>query len=266
MNHHPSSNVARICGLTAMVAGAWLLSSSPVSADSVPYTDPAATGFVGLCDQSDHSIDHGRVDGQPFVWSAVSSVAAPSPYDADGRTATLFAFQPREGLAPSEWSGQLLTASSRYSDVSHPTAVATVADDSLATFIDTFPPQWDGMIELRLFLGAPGEPPLTQQYAATDIQVDGDTWTVVRGGSTPCDSSTAQSIEELVPQGTSPSVVAPNLDAAGPAQGPSAGATTSLHSDGFWTAGRFVAVAALAAISSAFVVLLGRRRHPRGLQ
>ena len=171
-------------------------------ADDVPYVDPNAVGFIGLCDANDQSIDHGHVADLPFVRTAVSSVAAIAPYDGDGRTATLFAFQPREGTTPREWSGQALTAATRYDDPAHPTAVGTSVDDSLATFIGIYPPQWNGLIQLRLYLSVSGQPALTQQYAATDIEVDGDSWKVVRGGNTPCNSSAAHSLEELLPPGT----------------------------------------------------------------
>jgi hypothetical protein len=187
-----------------------IASASP----SVPYDDPSAIGFIGLCDRNDQPIDHGSIDDVPFVWSAVSSVAASPPYDADGRTATLLAYQPREGLTAGEWSGQLLTASSRYDDPQQPTAAATDADDSLATFLDAYPANWDGFVELRLILGAPGEQARTTVYAATDIQVDGRTWRTVRGGTTACNRSASHSLEELVPQ------VQTNISTAAPAPGP----------------------------------------------
>jgi hypothetical protein len=196
-----TSLVVRLLAVTTILGCAVFgTSPSPALAEDLPYTDPNASGFIGLCDANDTSIDHGRVADQPFVRSAVSSEAAPAPYDADGRTATLFAFQPREGTEPTEWSGQLLTAATRFDDPAHPTAIATDVDDSLATFLDIYPPQWDGLIQLRLYLAAPGQPALTQGYAATDIQVDGDSWKVVRGGATPCNSSTAQSTEDLLPR------------------------------------------------------------------
>ncbi|MCU1394434.1 MAG: hypothetical protein JWM34_2862 [Ilumatobacteraceae bacterium] len=230
------------------------------SADSVPYTDPNAFGFIGLCDTSDHAVDHGNVADQPFVRSAVASEAAVAPYDVGGRTATLFAYQPRQGTTPQEWSGQLLTASSSYTDVQHPTAVATAGDDSLASFIASFPPQWDGLIQLRLYLGAPGQPARTGQYAATDIQVSGSTWKVVRGGTTPCDASKSTSLEDLVPGGSVSSAV--------PATGPAVTTTadhvapdTGASGGGSSTGGRLaLAGAGVVIVAVAFVVYDRRRR------
>jgi hypothetical protein len=126
----------------------------------------------------------------------VSSTAAPADYAIDGRTATLFGYQPREGLEPSQWGGQMLTASSRYENPAYPKAQATEGDDRLADFLDLFPVSWDGFVQLRLYLGAPGTQTLTQTYAATDIQVSGDSWKVVRGGSVPC-AGKAISIEDI---------------------------------------------------------------------
>ncbi|MCU1366621.1 MAG: hypothetical protein JWN39_2260 [Ilumatobacteraceae bacterium] len=203
-------SVAALSAATAMIAGAFTSVDVARADDAVPYTDPNAVGFIGLCDASDHPIDHGSISAQPFVRSAVSSAAAPAPYDGEGRTATLFAYQPRDGSAPGEWSGQLLTASTRYTDPQHPMALATPLDDSLGTFLGAFPPSWDGLIQLRLFLGVPGQPTRTLQYAATDIRVDGDTWTVTRGGDTACDQQAGTSIEELLPTGAAtPSTAAP---------------------------------------------------------
>ncbi len=168
------------------------------SASAPPYADPNAQGSIGLCDQAGHQVTSGRVDAAPFVWSAVSSVPPPRGYGGDGRTATLYAYQPRRGVDAGEWSGQLMTASSRYTNAAHPMAVATAGDISLADFLSTFPAVWDGYLELRLYAGIPNEPEYTRQYPATDIQVTGDTWRVVRGGAGPCGVGTAQSLETRV--------------------------------------------------------------------
>ena len=159
-------------------------------------------GSIGLCDQAGHQITSGNVDSVPFVWSAVSSVAPPRGYGGAGRTATLFLYQPRRGVDPGEWSGQLMTSSSRDTNAAHPMTVATGGDLSLADFLSTFPASWDGYLQLRLFVGIPDEPQYTQQYPATDIQVTGDTWRVVRGGAGPCGSGTAQSLESRVLPGS----------------------------------------------------------------
>ncbi len=183
------SLVALVSPLASTSAGATGSSAAP------PYTDPNVTGTIGLCDASGHLVTQGTIAATPFVSSAVSSVAPPRGYGGAGRTAALFLYQPRTGVAPGDWSGQLMTSSSQYTNAQHPMTVATGGDPSLADFLSTFPATWSGYLELRLYLGAPGQPQYTQTYAATDIRVTGQTWQVARGGVGPCGSGTAVSLE-----------------------------------------------------------------------
>jgi hypothetical protein len=181
-----------------VVAAAPLVHPATANASAPPYTDPNAQGSIGLCDQAGHPVTSGRVDQTPFVWAAVSTQAPAKGYGGDGRTAALFLYQPRRGVDPGEWSGQLMTSSSTYTNPAHPMTVATGGDSSLADYLSTFPASWDGYLQLRLFLGAPGQSQYTQHYPTTDIQVTGKTWQVVRGGGGPCGSGSAQSFESQV--------------------------------------------------------------------
>jgi hypothetical protein len=180
---------------TALFTGGGALAHA---AGAVPWTDSSVTGFLGLCDSHGQPVESGSLDAAPFVTRAVSSVAAPSPYGEAGRTATLYAFQPRQDLPPGKWSGDMLTASTRYTNPAHPMAEATGGDLSLADFVSEFPPSWDGLIQLRLYLGAPSQPPLTVSYASTTVKVTGSTWSVVSGGTASCTSGQATSIESLL--------------------------------------------------------------------
>jgi hypothetical protein len=192
--------ISRLAATLVVAASALSVTSAATAhaAGAVPWTDSSVTGFLGLCDSHGHPVTSGSVDSAPFVTRAVSSVAAPSPYGEPGRTAALYAFQPRQDLAPGEWSGDMLTASTRYTNPSHPMAEATGGDLSLADFDSEFPPSWDGLVQLRLYLGAPGQPPQTISYASTTIKVTGSTWTVVSGGNVSCTSGQATSIESLL--------------------------------------------------------------------
>jgi hypothetical protein len=185
----------------------FVLETSGCSSSSfkVPYSDPGAIGFIGLCDRAGHPIHGGSTSDAPFAWLAVSSVAAPAPYNGDGRTATLLAFQPRQGVDPGQWSGSLLTASSRYTNPKHPMAQLTSGDLPLSDYLTTYPLRWDGLIQLRLYFGAPGRETSTRQYAATDIRVKGKRWTVVRGGDVDCKSGSAISMETLLTPSPGPS-------------------------------------------------------------
>ncbi|MBV9412682.1 MAG: hypothetical protein JO148_13885, partial [Acidimicrobiia bacterium] len=189
------------------------------AAAGLPYSDPNANGLLTFCDQSAKPMDHGSIS-VPAAWTAVSAAPAPAGYGVAGGTATLFAYQPRQGVAPSEWSGDSLSASSRYTDPAHPAAKVTSADPPLREFVNAYPPRWAGLVELRLYLGAPDQPPLTNKYAAADIQITGDTWRLVRGGSD-CSGVQATSIEELLPSQDPTKTVAQAAAASPSGNGPS---------------------------------------------
>jgi len=269
-----------------LLAGVVSFAAPPAQAQgSLPYTDPSANGVIGLCNRAGQSITHGNITDQPFVWTAVASVAAPTPYNEAGRTATLFAYQPRSGVAPGEWSGAMLTASSRYTNPDHPMAQATAGDDTLQDFLEAYPPQWDGLVELRMYLGAPNQPEYSLKYAATDISVTGGTWAVAQGGNVACNSGTAVSIEQMLlpPSAIDPTTTtspgakatthAQGASAAGPngvgaAGATAAGATMHFtvsgggHDGAPWTLAGVVAAAALLTIGGlAWFRALFRRRH-----
>lgn len=176
-----------LIGLVAFVAAVAVVSFQVFPAQAAatvtaPYADAQATGYLTLYDKAGKAVKSGSVKDKPFVWKAVSSQAAKAPYNATGHKGTLFAYQPRKGVAPGGWSGDSLTASTAYSDVKHPAAQATAQDFSLQDFLSEFPAQWDGTIELRLYLSAPGVQAQSTGYASTDLKITGDTWVVVGGG------------------------------------------------------------------------------------
>jgi hypothetical protein len=196
-----------------MVLGLALSATAPAWAaqsgeSNTPYQDPSAVGRIGLCDKSGHEITSGSVNAKPFASRAVSTAAATSPYGASGRTATLYAFQPRQDVAPGDWSGDQLTATSRYTNAAHPMAQATAKDESLSEYMAEFAPSWDGLLQLRMFLGAPGQATYSYNYPATTIKVTGDTWRVVDPVSVACDSGSATSIESILLPSVSSSAAA----------------------------------------------------------
>jgi len=170
------------------------------AAPSVPYTDPrAAAGYIGLCNQQGQQVTSGSIDTAPFVWRAVSTVAAPSGVSGTGRTATLYAYQPMQGLPAQYWSGEQITGTAQYSNPSFPTVVSTARDLPLSNFLNTFHPQWDGFIELRLYLDAPGSGLYVDSYATLNLYISGDQWQAVGGGSVNCNSGQAVSDEAALP-------------------------------------------------------------------
>jgi hypothetical protein len=186
--------------VSALLLGATLLAVPvPARADSVPFDDPAAVGTITLCDTRGHVVTHGDVRVKPFVWRAVGSRPAPAPYNAKGRTAALFGYQPIQNVDPSQWNGEYLTASGSYTNAQRPMAPATAADPTLADYLADYPPKWNGLVQLRLFLGVPQQPILTATYDAAVIRIDGNSWTLVSGGNSGCDSGTAKSAEMVLP-------------------------------------------------------------------
>ncbi len=175
--------------------------ASPAQAAAVPYTDTRVIGYIGLCDASGQAVTSGSTATLPFVAKAVNSSAAPNGYNGKGSTATLFAYQPRQGVDPGNWSGEQLTGSSQFTNPAHPATVSTLLDSSLADFVSDFPPKWDGLIQLRMYLGAPEQSAYSAKYDATDIQVSGSSWKVVQGGASLCAAGSATSNENaLIPQ------------------------------------------------------------------
>jgi len=181
-----------------IVAGSFGAGGAAFGNAGAPYSDPNAVGYIGLCNQAGQQITSGNITTKPFAWRAVSSQAAQAPYNNAGRTAILLAYQPQQGLVPGEWSGEELTASSRYTNPANPMVAATNGDDSLSDFIQDFSPRWDGFLQLRMYLGTANAQPYSLHYPTLDIQVSGDTWTAVGGGPVNCQSGTAESLESIV--------------------------------------------------------------------
>jgi len=184
-------------GVIVLAGVVAVLVTGSASAGSVPYQDPNAVGYIGFCDANGQPVTSGSVNDQPPLSVAVSSVPAPSGY-AKG-AAVLLAYQPRQGLDPGEWSGDSLTSGSVFTNPQHPMAKFTSADEPLIAFVGGYPPQWDGLIQLRMYFngtnGDLGE--YSQTYPATDIRISGDSWSVVDGGTPACDAGSATSLEEL---------------------------------------------------------------------
>ena len=73
-------NGARLV-LTAAVVAAFVAAPATVSADTqLPFNDPNVSGQLGFCDKANHPITSGNIGDVPFVWKAVSTVAAPVSY------------------------------------------------------------------------------------------------------------------------------------------------------------------------------------------
>jgi hypothetical protein len=250
----------------------------------LPYTDPQQAGWLTLCGVNLKPITHGSITAMPFVWRVVSDVPAPKQYFVKGAKAQMFAYQPRPYTPAGAWSGTIMGAASLYSDRRYPMAQFTPIDSPLTQMTLAFHPIWDHLIQLRLYLGAPNLPEYTIGYAAADIQVIGNTWTLVAGGHSSCTAGkvVAEEVLEGMPgargkpkhatsgaASSSHGTASPSADAGGsgsssPAANGSIGAATdtAAHSSnaGPVALGIGLAVLIAALLTSAGVWLRRRRR------
>jgi hypothetical protein len=194
------------------------------AAPAVPYTDTSALGYIGLCNQAGQQITTGSVSATPFVLRAVSSQAAPAGYNGANGTATLLAYLPVQSLPAGDWSGEQITASSVYTNPQSPMAEGTAQDVPLQDFLQDYPPQWDGFIQLRMYLDATNMEAYEVHYPVLNLEITGDTWTAVGGGPVNCNAGSARSLAAvLVPPTTTTTTALPssgtgaNASAATPA-------------------------------------------------
>ena len=225
-------------GALAQPLGAPLTGAAGAATPVVPYTDPNAVGSIGLCNQAGQQITSGSISTTPFAWRAVSTQPAQAPYNNAGRTATLVAFQPQEALPAGDWSGAEMTSSSSYTNPANPMAAATDGDQSLQSFIEQYPPKWDGFVQLRMYLSTANHQPYEAQYPTLNIQVTGNTWQAVGGSPVNCASGTAESIETmLLPPSTISTTSTPSttttttVSDSGSGKGASVGGTPGSDAD-----------------------------------
>jgi hypothetical protein len=229
--------------VTLLGAGGALVGlGASAQAATVPWgTDPSQKGYIGLCDVNGNNVTGGSITTRPFVLKAIASVPPPAAYLGSGQNAVLNMYQPRPETEPSDWSGQQMNAASFYKDSKYPTTVLTTGDLSIHDAMAMYPPQLNGLYQLRMFFGKANYGTYSENYPATTIQVTGSTWHVVQGGNVQCDKADATSLEVITGVISSQSAV-PHSGA-----GPSGSASGS-HASGS-TSGRSGAGAATASAS-----------------
>ena len=219
-------SVGRLGATSSLALAAVIATSGTAMAADVPYTDVNATGGITLCDAQGRVRTSGRVD-VPLATTVVGATPAAAPYDGDGRTAGLFAYQPRQGVEPGEWSGQGMSGLSRYSNPRHPMAEILPRAYKVSDFVQSYPAQWDGLLQLRIYLRAPDQTTKDDTYDATSLKVTGNTWQQVgtsAGGV--CGSGRAQSVARLLGL----PATEPSAPKTGPQTGPQAGPQTGPQS------------------------------------
>jgi len=182
--------------LAVAIAVAPLVTAAAARADAVP-ADAQAHGFIGFCDRNDHPVVGGDVGAAPFVWKAVASQGPPAAYQGKGQNAVLNVYQPRPGVDAAEWSGDQLTAATFYTIKAAPAVQSTLKDIPLSVVVKEFPPLVDGLYELRMYFGRANYGLYSATYPATFIRVDGDHWSVLKGGTVNCAAASGESTEVL---------------------------------------------------------------------
>ena len=179
-------------GALAAVVAALVVWRSHGTSVEVPYDDPQSAGLLTLCSEDGKAVTRGKVDDRPFAGAVIGETALPSDQDPQGAVATLFAYQPRKGIAAGEFSGTPLTAAGVLVDPDRPAVAVTGDVWSVGDFVTAYPADDDGFVQLRLYLGTAQAGTLTEgSYDTADLRVDGDTWELVRGGDASCADSSA---------------------------------------------------------------------------
>ena len=184
----------------AALAGTGFAASDAAAATALPFHDQNATASIGLCDAKGNPITSGSIDSHAFVTAAAASAPAPANYTPDKKAkATLYAFQPRQGVDPGEWSGFQLTGGSVFSDGQHPLVAGTNLDPSLREYMSAYAPRWDHLIQLRIYYTATNRVISRRSYPAAVLKVSGNTWTLVQGATNlHCDLAKVVSSERLL--------------------------------------------------------------------
>lgn len=204
------------------------LAVAPAAHASAPYADPHARGGMTFCDSKGRAITSGPYGSGPFAAKVVTDFVPPAPYDGPQGLAALYVYNPRPATDPGQWSGEILTASSHYTDRRHPSAEVIDGDVSMHDIRETFPPQVGDLLQMRMYYSYPGRPAFRTDYAAVDIHMRPGGWVLDDPAQLSCTSGTAVSRGRSLP--TPPPASAPGSPggAADPKSGgPSAHATAA---------------------------------------
>lgn len=198
-----------VLGLALLASTQSVYDAFAASGGGVPYQDAHAAGSLVFCSSSGRPVLQGNLKDDPFSAKAVSSYVPPKAYNDPRDTAFLLGFQPRQGVDPGQWSGKVLTANSSYTDSRHPSAQVLRGDITLGQLVHDFPPRWDGLMQIRLYLSTPNAGVYKANYAADDLRISGGRWQVVHPATLSCTSGTALSqalaLGVAPPQSGSPS-------------------------------------------------------------
>ena len=175
----------------AALLGATAIAFVGVSAAATPPFEPDTTNQIGqlaFYDATGNVVTSGNVSDHPFAAFAVALNDKPAGNSAN--KATLYGYLPVTGVAPGNWSGEQLSASTTFPVASpasvaafganRPVATHTADDLQLSDLVTDFPhPAGDtgtaneGLYQMRLQIA--GE----SKWWVADIKINGSTWTQV---------------------------------------------------------------------------------------
>ena len=190
------ATVLAVTGVVVVIVAALVFWRVTEQDETVPYDDAQSAGLLTLCSADGKAVTEGRVKDRPFVDVVLGATALPADLDPSGAVATLYAYQPREGVATGEFSGNAITAANELTDPDHPAALVPENAWSVGDFVSAFPATYDGYVQLRLLLGTPEAGTLSDKpYDTADLRVDGDRWELVRGGTDSCSDATSAVVQ-----------------------------------------------------------------------
>src|SRR5580658_898751 len=173
-------------GLVALTAGAASASGNP---PWEPVSNPPDVGALVFYNAAGQQVTGGQVSSQPIA----AYVQGTATVQAGDNKATLYGFLPVNGQTPAQWSGEALDGATVYPNASAPGSLASsslplvtggASDESLTTLEADFPNNdtssdgYAGMYVLRLVTSEAGVAS-NGDYDAADIQITGNTWSVV---------------------------------------------------------------------------------------
>jgi hypothetical protein len=179
-----------LMGSAALTVGV-IAAPSPASATTIPPWEPDANSVGGLLffNSAGQSITGGSITDSPIA----AYVEGTATVRAGDTKATLYGYLPVLGETPGEWSGESLGASTAYPNASAPAPLNTSTlpvetggsgDETVAQLESDFPnldnsnDGYADMYVLRLKTSAVAKPANTT-YDSADIEISGDTWSVV---------------------------------------------------------------------------------------
>jgi hypothetical protein len=185
-------SVATVAVATVAAGGVLAgVGAGPAFAAGNPPWEPDANSVGGLqfFNAAGQQIVGGNLNDQPIA-AYVEGTAVPNAGDTK---ATLYGFTPVNGQQPTQWSGESLGLSTAFPNASAPAPLNTAtlpvetggaADESVSQYAADFPNTdssatdgYAGIYQLRLYTSGTGG--LSVKYDSADIQVTGNTWTVV---------------------------------------------------------------------------------------